>query len=155
MPIIIRASVKDEEAALPAPAPFKLPGEDWSYAATWRWRDLMEQESYLSAFNKMVEMVPDTKDILPILVDVDRGRTNAEKTRIQRAHKAVAKSFANFIEKRRRFQPEYRYKALDTLKDDLMRSRVLWEEYEVEQDEGKSKKPKRRSGNNLQLKSVG
>ena len=156
MPIVIRRPhAHEEEAELPREAPggLKVPEVTWDWALTWRWRDIMENESYMAAFNKAVELVPETKDMLPILVDIKEGRTEAEKGRIGRAQKVVAKNLAHFMEEWRRFQPQYRYKSFDILKDDLMRSQVLWKPYEADrfrppvakETEPKVNKPKRKA----------
>ena len=109
----------------------------------WRWRDIMEKEGYMAAYNKAVKLIPETADILPILVDIKEGRTNAEKTRISRAQKAVAKALADFMHQWRRFRPESKHKSFDILKDYLLRSRPLWRDYEAEKFRPKEKPEKK------------
>ena len=85
------------------------------------------------------------EDLIPCIVEYSEGSSEAEKVRIRRAFRIMAKQYGKVIDKLVKFRPESRKYAYDSLKDDLRQQKIFLAPYECDTFRNVEKPKKKKS----------
>lgn len=116
----------------PPPSRIGFRGSVESFRSPSVWLNIMERsweeanQKLLSTIKEDLKIDPaETERLLPCLVDIKEARNVHEEERIRASHRRVAKTYAGFLDRMIRYDPEYRQAAYDYIKQEIRMARPL------------------------------
>ena len=108
------------------------------------WNLLMFNNSYRAALAELKKVSAEALDIAPCIIEAEQAANRAEREKVERAQRAMAKAFAKFTDQFKRFQAQYKSDALENLKEAVKEARPLWEDYQCKSAGEEDDKPRRK-----------